>query len=105
MWMAARFAAVGKSAECASESVLAWTMLAVVWPAASAEADAVAGELVGQEPIAVSPEHHERARARAAAQAMDLQAHFVMVGRTDEASLYETVAEHLGTSVASLDQG
>lgn len=100
--MAAAFAVAGDTAESASEAVLAWTMLATCWEGAAAAATAAAAELVDKDQASISTTHREAARAQAEALALELQAHYVSVGLHAEAALYETVAEHLEDTIATL---
>lgn len=100
--MAAVFAVAGETAESASESVLAWTILVTSWPGAHHAAVATAGELIGQDQVSLSDSHRDTARTRAHALALELEAHFVSVGLHEEASLYSSVADHLETTIETL---
>ncbi|NND73740.1 MAG: hypothetical protein HKN44_01935 [Ilumatobacter sp.] len=100
--MAAVFAVAGDTAESASEAVLAWAMLATSWDGAANAASTAAAELVDQDQASTSPLHRDTARARAEALALELQAHYVSVGLRAEAELYESIAERLNDTVATL---
>jgi hypothetical protein len=91
--MAAAFGAAGNVDECASEALLAWSILA-----SHGEADvidALTGDLPEPETLVATPEAHDAARRRAYALALGLQGHFVSEGQTDSATLYERVASSL----------
>lgn len=100
--MAAVFAVAGDTAESASESVLAWALLATSWDGADAAAQSTADELIGQDQAGLSDADRDAARARAEALALELEAHYVSVGVHDVAALYSAVAEGLGATIASL---
>ena len=100
--MAAVFAAAGEHDQSGSEAVLAWTILATASPSAVDLALDTASELIGQEQAGVSEAHRVSARTRAHALALDLQAHYVSVGLHEVAELYETVADNLDTTIATL---
>ena len=100
--MAAVFAVAGELDESASETVLAWTMLAEGWPGADSAALATASELIGQDQVALSVQHRDAARDRARSLALDLEGHFVSVGRHAEAELYASLADNLDAIIATL---
>ena len=75
--MAAVFALAGETVESASESVLAWAILANQWPDAEPAAAEVANELVDQRSAAVSESARSAALARARGLALDIEAHHV----------------------------
>lgn len=103
--MAAVFAAAGELDQSGSEAVLAWTILATVSPSTVELALDTASELIGQEHAGVSEAHRVAARTRAHALALDLEAHYVSVGLHGVAGLYETVADNLDTTIATLVNG
>lgn len=100
--MAAVFAAAGELDESGSEAVLAWAILVTSWPQADDEALAIASELIGQDRVALSEAHRLAARNHAHARALDLEAHFASVGLHEVSELYQTVAERLDTTIATL---
>lgn len=100
--MTAVFALAGEAVESASEAVLAWALLATNWPDAITSATETGAELIDQRVVALSDETRTAAAARARGLALDIQAHFVTVGRQDEATLYAEVAERLGGAVDEL---
>lgn len=100
--MAAVFAAAGELDQSGSEAVLAWTILATTSPSAVELALGTASELIGQHHVGVSEADRLATRNRAHALALDLEGHFVSVGLHDTAELYETVADSLDTTIATL---
>jgi hypothetical protein len=84
--MAAGFAAASDVRECASEAVLAWTILSLY---ESVHADA--GDLPGIRVAGVSDAQWDSALRRAQALALELQAHFVSEGQYATAEIYEAV--------------
>jgi hypothetical protein len=100
--MAAVFAASGELDQSGSEAVLAWAILATAWPSAVDLALDTASELIGQEQAGVSEAHRLAARSRAHALALQLEGHYTSVGLHDVATLYESVAENLDTTIATL---
>ena len=100
--MAAVFAAAGELDQSGCEAVLAWAILATAWPPAVDLALDTASELIDQEQAGVSETHRAKARDRAHALALALEAHYVSVGLHDVATLYESVAENLETTIATL---
>ena len=100
--MAAVFALAGETVESASESVLAWAILANQWPDAEPAAAEVANELVDQRSAAVSESARSAALARARGLALDIEAHHVSVGCVDEATLYANVADTISDAVEAL---
>ena len=100
--MTAAFAVAGQSEESAAEAVLAWAMLAQQWPDAADGAAQVAAELVDVRVASLSEEARGVALTRARGLALDIEAHYVSVGCTDEATLYAQVADAVAEAVADL---
>jgi len=100
--MTAVFAVAGQTEESASEAVLAWAILRSQWPEADASAAETGAELVDQRVASLSDRSRNAALNRARGLALDIEAHFVMVGRQGEASLYADVADQLGDAVDAL---
>ena len=94
--MAAAFAAASNLDECASESLLAWTILST--HGGPDITDAVTGDLPEPEALGATHASQDAARRRAHALALGLQGHFVSEGQTDSATLYERVASSLHQS-------
>jgi hypothetical protein len=100
--MTAVFALAGESTESASEAVLAWTMLMHQWPEAEDAAGRAAAELIDQRVASLSEASRTAALSRAQGLALDIEAHYVSVGCTGEATLYAEVAEKLEEAIAAL---
>ncbi len=91
--MAAAFATAGNVDECASEALLAWSILAS--HGEGDIVDALTGDLPEPETLGATPQAQDAARRRAHALALGLQGHFASEGQTDSANLYEQVASSL----------
>jgi hypothetical protein len=91
--MASSFAAAGNVDECASEALLAWTILTS--HGERDVIDALTGDLPEPETLGATPQAQDAASRRAHALALGLQGHFVSEGQTDSATLYEKVASSL----------
>lgn len=100
--MSAAFALAGESEPSASEAVLAWTILATCWPGVPHSAAETAAELVGAARSMPSEQQRRAIRNRAHAAALDLQAHYVSVGRHDAADLYASVEQHVDGALDAL---
>jgi hypothetical protein len=100
--MSAVFAVAGQTEESASEAVLAWAILSSQWSAAEARATEVGAELIDQSVASVSDRARTAATSRARGLALDVEAHFVTVGRQEEASMYAAVADQLEHAVDAL---
>ncbi len=100
--MSAVFAVAGETAESASEAVLAWAILVSQWPDAQASTAQTGAELIDQRVARLSDRARTAAVTRARGLALDIEAHFVTVGRQDEASLYADVADQLTDAVEAL---
>jgi hypothetical protein len=100
--MTAAFAVAGESEESAAEAVLAWTMLSQQWPDAATAATRAGAELVDARVASLSDEARGAAIARAHGLALDIEAHYVSVGCTAEATLYAELADAVAAAVAEL---
>lgn len=100
--MAAVFAVAGQTDESASEAVLAWAMLTSQWSGAEASVAEIGAELIDQRVASLSDRARTGATNRARGLALDIEAHFVMVGRQDEATMYAEVADQLERAVDAL---
>lgn len=100
--MSAVFAVAGQTEESASEAVLAWAMLTSQCPSAESGAAEIGAELIDQRVASLSDRARSTALNRARGLALDIEAHFVMVGRREEASMYADVADHLDRAVEAL---
>jgi len=100
--MSAVFAVAGQTEESASEAVLAWAILMSQWPGAEASAAEIGAELIDQRVASLSDRARNSALNRARGLALDIEAHFVTVGRQEEASMYADVADQLENAVDAL---
>ena len=100
--MTAVFAVAGQTEESASEAVLAWAILMSGWPEAEAGAARTGAELIDQRVADLSDRARSAALNRARGLALDIEAHFVTVGRQGEAELYAEVADRLADAVDAL---
>jgi hypothetical protein len=100
--MTAVFAVAGQSQESAAEAVLAWTMLMRQWPDVADAATRVGAELIDGRVASLSEESRTAVLARANGLALDIEAHYVSVGCTEEATLYAEVAEAVAAAVDEL---
>lgn len=91
--MAALFATAGDLDECASEALLAWTILAV--HGGPDVADALIGDLPPFRSFDAGSAADVAAHRRAHDLALQLLGHFVSEGQTDSAALYEQLASAL----------
>jgi hypothetical protein len=94
--LAAIFATAGDLDECASEALLAWTILTV--HGGGDVADSLIGDLPPFRSFDAGTTSDVAARRRAHALALELLGHFVSEGQTDSAALYEDVASALHQS-------
>lgn len=90
---AAAFAAAGNLEQCASEALLAWTILAN--QDGHAAIDSLTADLPEPRSFSPSSTSEDAARRRAHALALSLEGHFVSEGQTASADLYEQVAAAL----------
>jgi len=93
--MAAELAAAGNLDECASEALLAWTILS--HHADGTVTDTPTVDLPEPGSSGDAPTPGDTVRRRAHSLALSLEGHFTSEGQTDSADLYEQVA-------AALDQ-
>jgi len=100
--MTAVFAVAGQTEQSASEAVLAWAILMSQWPGAETSAAETGAELIDQRVASLSDRARLTALNRARGLALDIEAHFVMVGRQEEASMYAEVADQLSGAVDAL---
>jgi hypothetical protein len=100
--MTAVFAVAGETEESASEAVLAWAILTSQWPEADSSAAETGAELIDERVASLSDRARTAATTRARGLALDIEAHFVTVGRQQEATLYAEVADRLGDAVEGL---
>lgn len=91
--MAAARAAAGDLDECASEALLAWTILSS--QAEQLASDALTVDLPEPSSFSRSPASEDAARRRAHALALSLEGHFASEGQTDSANLYEQLGAAL----------
>ena len=77
-------------------------MLRSLWPESEARAAEIGAELIDQSVASISDRARAAATSRARGLTLDVEAHFVTVGRQDEASIYAAVADQLDDTVGSL---
>jgi hypothetical protein len=91
--LATLFATAGDLDECASEALLAWTILTI--HGGGDEADSLIGDLPPSRSFETDSTSDAAVRRRAHDLALALQGHFVSEGQTASAALYERLASAL----------